>query len=354
MNKRLIRRLAIVGSAVVIAAPFLAATPSAMADSISVTTGTWAQSSPPGGGNPPPNFPEGGMWASASGTQDLAVAAVAFPAAGNEATLTLHVHQATPPPLPGVSYTIGLCLADPPTWKPPAASPGAMSDAPKRNCDGGHEIDSKAIVDASNAVLFRVELTSALISTDASGQKAFNFEIFVKSDEVGDGFAASGSPSSPPPSIDLQFEKVNPATDIFVLGAEPSDSSSSSADSGPIASSDTVAPSTSASDSGSSNSLSAGSVSGVGGAPLPGVSFTDTPSTPAANAATPAASPQASPGNTTRSLPLRPTANKGPSDRDRILLGLLMLGLIGWTLIRDQLPSANRKPSLYDLPAKSS
>ena len=136
------------------------------------------------------------MWASASSSRDLAVAAVSFPAAGDEATITLHVHQATPPPLPGVSYTIGLCLADPPTWKPPAASPGAMSDAPNRTCDGGHEVDSKAIVDSSNAVLFRVELTSALISTDAGGNKAFNFEIFVKADQFTDGATSTSLYSS--------------------------------------------------------------------------------------------------------------------------------------------------------------
>jgi hypothetical protein len=326
-----------------------------MADNLAVTAGTWAQSSPPGGGNPPPNFPEGGMWVSASTSQDVAVSAISFPATGDSATLTLHVHQATPPPLPGASYTIGLCLADPPTWKPPATSPGAMSDAPKRNCDGGHEIDSKAIIDASNAVLFHVELTSALLSTDASGSKAFNFEIFMKADQFTDGATSNGLPQGPPPNVDLQFEKVNPASDIFVLGAEPSDdSSSSSADSGPISSSNSVPPSSSFSDSSSSNSLSSGSVSGVGGAPLPGVSFGDTASTPSPTTATPANTPQLALGNKPQSLPLQPAANKGPSDRDRILLGLLMLALIGWTLIRDQLPSAQRRPSLYDLPAKPS
>src|SRR5206468_4909611 len=105
-----------------------------------------------------------------------------------------------------------------------------------------------------------------------------------------------------------------------------------------------------------SNSLSTGSLSGVGGAPLPAASFGDTTSTPAPTAAAPAATaPQVALGNKpAQSLPLQPAANKGPSDRDRILLGLLMLGLIGWTLVRDQLPSAQRRPSLYDLPAKPS
>lgn len=355
--RRLVWRLATVATAAVVATPLVSATTHASADTVAVTIGVWSQS----GGQAPPTLPDGGLWANTTAGQTGALSAISFPTTSTSGSIVLHVHQATPPTNP---YTLALCPADPPTWKPPATSPGAMSDAPKPACDNGREVDVQSIADANSNQMFRIELGPALITKGVSGNDEFNFVITAKSDTTGDSATQNGLPA-PPATVDLTFEKINPATDIFLLGSDTSEQPSTADASQPVdsGSSASSSPSSSSSTDSSSSSFTPGatgslgssapSAADLGGAPLPGASFAQTPPTAPAPATASPPQQQVASGGTNQALQAQPaSSNKGPSDRDRILLGLAMLALLGWAFKDFLVPAngSNRRASLYDLP----
>jgi hypothetical protein len=103
-----VRRLAIVASALVVAAAWLVVTAPTGRAAGALTTAWWWQGEPSTGAVPaPPTVPDGGVWVSSNPTGPQAVAAIRVPLdAGDTApVLTLTVHQAAPPgPLDLAAY----------------------------------------------------------------------------------------------------------------------------------------------------------------------------------------------------------------------------------------------------------
>lgn len=296
-------------------------------------SGYWWQGQPDGAPlPPPPNVPANGLWISGSEASPVAIAAIRFQLAPDEATptLTAKVNSAFPPAQVSAALNAGqiVVMACPatPGWKP--AQAGAWSAKPQFNCRG--------------AVNGTVNADGTAIAFDLGGVVTDG-----KVDVVlvpGTGAAVlppnplPGLPPTPQPSgFDLTLQPVTADQVHTSPGVAPGTDAGTS-----TAPADAGAPSTDV--AGSSG------VGAAGSAPATDFNFAATAVQPSAGVAG-SSTPSVAPGSLvpqTRGI----AESKIKENKGYRALAVILLAVLLWWAWRQAVPPRGDRRTIYDGPAQ--